>query len=348
MPYLREAVESILAQTFRDFELLLLDDGSTDDTPAYCRSIEDARLRYFRLEGNGLVDALNFGLREALAPVVARMDADDVSHPERLAKQLELMHRDNLVLLSCAFDRIDAEGHTNGRVTNLVTDEAIRWRMLFTPAFVHPGAMFDKESALRVGGYHPEFRVAQDFDLWTRLAACGRLGNHGETLLQYRQLDSCVSALNRDEQVKNASRAAARYASSICPDVSEKAWYELHRFSSVGGIPVAHSIVQLSRAFSAVRRLFIDRFGSECSELNASIAAFEKHLRWRSFDSSVRLGIMEAASRYRAARNFDPSGSRIGSIVHRRFKRFLNVKSVRPASGSFGPIPSQVLAKPER
>src|SRR4051812_31537258 len=87
MPYLPEAVESILGQTFPRLELLLIDDGSTDDTPRYARSLGDRRVCYHRLEKVGLVGALNYGLSVARADRVARMDADDISVPDRLTRQ---------------------------------------------------------------------------------------------------------------------------------------------------------------------------------------------------------------------------------------------------------------------
>ena len=285
-----------------------------------------------RLEGAGLVEALNVGLREAQAPVIARMDADDVSLPTRLEKQLELMRRESLVLLSCQFDRIDAVGNVTGHTWNLLTDEAIRWRLMFTPAFVHPGAMFDRNAALDVGGYQPEFEVAQDFDLWTRLASRGRMGNHTETLLHYRRLAGSVSASRKEQQIRNAAVAASRYAAALCPGVREDEWYELHRLSSVGEHPATYSPLQLSEAFSSARQYFKDRFGTSCSELTDSIAAFEQHMRWRCLALAGKAGFVGRLGVYRAARRFDPARSRLSSIVQRRMSSW--VSGQRPASGS--------------
>src|SRR5262245_36140263 len=89
MPYLPETVASILAQTCTDFELLAIDDGSTDDTPRYLNSLHDLRIRYHRLNKVGLVGALNYGLEQARAPLVARIDGDDIALPERLARQID-------------------------------------------------------------------------------------------------------------------------------------------------------------------------------------------------------------------------------------------------------------------
>jgi glycosyltransferase involved in cell wall biosynthesis len=352
MPYLRDAVLSIVGQTFRGFELLLIDDGSTDETPGYCRSIGDSRVRYVRLECAGLVEALNLGLREARAPVIARMDADDVSLPTRLAKQLELMRRESLVLLSCQFDRIDASGKVTGHTWNLLTDEAIRWRLMFTPAFVHPGAMFDRTAALDAGGYQPEFEVAQDFDLWTRLATRGRMGNHTETLLHYRTLAGSVSASRREQQIKNAAVVASRYAAALCPGVPEQEWYELHRFSSVGEPPATYSALHLSGTFAAARAYFRERYGTSCSELNDSMAAFEQHLRWRCHALTQGAGLVGRVGVYRAARRFDPERSRLWSVVRRRMSKWMGAERAASDSDPAGPdmnragadeIPDQVI-----
>jgi glycosyltransferase involved in cell wall biosynthesis len=343
MPYLRDAILSILGQTHRDFELLLIDDGSTDETPGYCQSIRDTRLRYVRLEGVGLVEALNLGLREARAPVIARMDADDVSLPTRLEKQLDLMRQRTLVLLSCQFDRIDPGGKVTGHTWNLLTDEAIRWRLMFTPAFVHPGAMFDRRAALDVGGYQREFDVAQDFDLWTRLAACGRMGNHAETLLQYRSVPGSLSASRNERQIKNAAIIASRYAAASCPGVSEAEWYELHRLSSVGERPATYSTLHLSRTFSVARAYFRDRYGTSCSELNDSIGAFEQHLRWRCLTSPDR-GWLGA---YRAARRFDPEGSRLSAVLRRRMSGWVKGETAPSDSWPAGPDTNRIRADEE-
>src|SRR5262245_4369124 len=84
IPYVRQAVESLLGQTFRDFELLAVDDGSTDETPQYLRSLADPRVRYHRLEKVGLVATLNYGLERACGAAIARLDADDIAYPSRL------------------------------------------------------------------------------------------------------------------------------------------------------------------------------------------------------------------------------------------------------------------------
>src|SRR5438270_5801548 len=108
MRFLREALESVLRQTLGDFELLVVDDGSTDDTPEVLASVRDGRLRVLRQEHEGLVAALNRGADEARAPYLARMDADDVSLPRRLERQIALLAADESVgIVGCGVETID-------------------------------------------------------------------------------------------------------------------------------------------------------------------------------------------------------------------------------------------------
>jgi hypothetical protein len=184
--------------------------------------------------------------------------------------------------------------------------------MLFTPPFVHPGTMFRRQEALDVGAYRSEFAVAQDFDLWTRIARAGRLTNHTETLLLYRVLPSSVSAGNRELQIRNAGNVASRYAASIAPNLSFEDWLPLHRFSALGELPRRHTLLDLALTFQAMGDDFLKRFGHEHNELNNSILAFGTHLRWRCMHAIANGPLRHRWSAARAMRYFDPEN---GSVV---------------------------------
>jgi glycosyltransferase involved in cell wall biosynthesis len=190
--FLPEAVESILAQSFRDFELLAVDDGSRDGSAAildaYAR--RDARVRVVRRPHAGLVAALNEGLALARGERIARMDADDIAHPDRLALQLEhLRLHPEILALGADVLVIDPDGWPIRRLDVPLHHEAIDAALLRGrgEALVHPAAMFQREALYAVGGYRESCRHAEDVDLYLRLAERGRLANLPQTLLRYRR-----------------------------------------------------------------------------------------------------------------------------------------------------------------
>jgi glycosyltransferase involved in cell wall biosynthesis len=176
--YIDEAIGSILRQTFSDFEFLIVDDGSTDGTYEHIRACDDARIRLVRNDANlGLTRSLNRGLALARGTLVARQDADDVSHTDRLAAQVACLEQEQSVaILGTQARMIDASGRPVRAAPwpKSTSDRAIRWQLIFDSPFVHASVMFRKDvvwSAL--GGYDETFTTSQDFELWSRVAAAG-------------------------------------------------------------------------------------------------------------------------------------------------------------------------------
>ena len=184
-PFLDEAVGSILDQTFRDFELVILDDASGDGSAEALRAWarRDARVRLIE-SGRplGLSGSSNAVAREARAPLVARMDADDVAHPERLARQVELMRaRPEVVLTGTLCEGIDAAGRS--------VRPRDRWRLVrasLYPPFPHGSAMFRRAAFEAVGGYREDCAGWEDQDLFLRLSRRGRVVVLPDTLYLYR------------------------------------------------------------------------------------------------------------------------------------------------------------------
>lgn len=327
MPHLPKAVDSILRQTFASLELLIIDDGSEDSTSEYCRSLADPRIRYFRLESCGIANALNFGLKEARSEIVARMDADDISATDRLQRQHDYLKANSVVLLSCGFSYINERDDVISHFRNPVADVAVRWRMLFTPPFVHPGCMFLKTTALNSGGYQPKFRVAQDYDFYTRMAAYGRLGNCAEPLILYRRSSGGLSVTNSVEQITNAAVISARYAGSFIPEINSEAWLELHGFLAQAIYPKQHGLLELAKCFAKARSYFLGCLNSEDPELLDSISEFEQSFRWRCYDPALRRGLSSNLEAWRAARTFDPQRGGVLALVRRRLQRFRSQNS---------------------
>lgn len=200
--YLDEAVRSVFGQTFADFELLAIDDGSTDGSGEVLRGYRDPRLRLIENGRNlGLVETLNRGLTLSRGEYIARMDCDDVSLPERFARQYRFLdaHPDIGVLGTCG-ERIDEGGKTVAPFCQPLRHEAIRFCLHFFSPLTHPSVMMRKEVALGAGGYLPGGppltgeRVPEDYDLWWRLSTTTRFANLPDCLLLLRKHPGSVTA----------------------------------------------------------------------------------------------------------------------------------------------------------
>jgi hypothetical protein len=186
--YVRQAVESVLAQTFRDFEFIILDDGSTDGTLGILREFDDPRIRIIRNERNeGLTRCLIKGCGEARGKYVARMDADDVSYPERFKKQVEFLEaNEEYALVGTWCEYIDSDGRARKVCGYPCSDEAIREDIWVYNPFAHASIMFVREAIEKSGGYRELFRYSQDYDLWFRVLEKYKGANLGERLHGFR------------------------------------------------------------------------------------------------------------------------------------------------------------------
>jgi GT2 family glycosyltransferase len=190
--YVAEAVESILVQTYRNFEFIIVDDGSTDRSLEILEryAAQDARIRLSSRPNAGLVVRLNEMVAEARSDVIAQMHADDIAMPERLAKQLDFLNaHPEVVVVGCRVLTIDSDGDPIAEFCTVQTHEEIDRAHLEAVGGVicHPSATIRADAIRAVGGYRAEYWPAEDMDLWLRLAEIGRTANLPEMLLKYRQ-----------------------------------------------------------------------------------------------------------------------------------------------------------------
>ena len=203
--YLEESIESILNQSFTDFEFIIIDDCSTDNSwdilNKYAK--KDTRIKLHKNEVNiGLTKSLNKGLRLAKGEYIARQDADDISLPTRFEKQVSfLQEHSEIILLSCDIEFINAEGLIIDKCQRHCKPDLIAWYLLFYNRLGgHSQVMFRRLPVLNIGGYCETYRYSQDYELWCRLIKIGEIAILPEVLLQQRFHNQKISVLKSAEQ----------------------------------------------------------------------------------------------------------------------------------------------------
>lgn len=210
--YLEQALESILAQSFRDFEVICVDDGSKDKSLEILRAFEDrdSRVRVLSRANTGIVGALNDAFALAQGSLIARMDGDDIALPDRFAKQVSyLAEHPDCIALGTRVRLIDPEGDALRLWSTETEHEAIDREHMSGRggAITHPSVMIRREALETLGGYRNECNLAEDLDLFLRLAELGRIENLPDVLLEWRMHLSSTGATKREQQRAAASLA---------------------------------------------------------------------------------------------------------------------------------------------
>ena len=202
--YLREAIDSILNQTFTDFEFLIVNDGSTDGTAEILQSYDDPRIKIVNNEQNiGLTKSLNKGLGMAKGEYIARMDADDVSMPERLEKEVTSLDQNrNVGLVGTHYLMINENGKELHTIKGWTESGKLTEKLLEGNPFGHGSVMFSAECIEKVGLYREEFKFAQDYDFWLRISDVCDVANISELLYKWRFNSKSISVTRKNQQDK--------------------------------------------------------------------------------------------------------------------------------------------------
>ncbi|MFZ2038538.1 MAG: glycosyltransferase [Minisyncoccia bacterium] len=198
--YLKEAIQSVLNQTERDFELLIINDGSTDNSEAIAKSFNDNRIKVINKKHSGLIDTLNLGFDTAHGDYIARMDADDISETNRFQKQLEVMEKENVLICGTRAKTINENGEVVGEfIYPPLSWSGIKYYTLRGNPFIHPTVIIRKDVLKKVGNLHKFFRHAEDYELWTRIVYKYKAINLSDQLLRYRIHGNQVTKKNNIE-----------------------------------------------------------------------------------------------------------------------------------------------------
>lgn len=235
--YLREAIDSILTQTYTNFEFLIINDGSTDRTEEIILSYTDPRIVYVKNEQNlRLIATLNKGLKLAKGKYIARMDADDISLPERLEKQVAYMEKHPAVGLCGSYIQT-LEAGTEYIIKYQTASDEIKFKLLFDTHFPHPAAMLRKSVLDEYNlEYEQKYIHAEDYVLWNRMALHTGLHNIPEVLVWKRSHDGQVSIVHNELQQQVMSGFRKELMEAICGQIDEKT-YKLYEALLSGVYP---------------------------------------------------------------------------------------------------------------
>ncbi len=209
--FLKEAIESILGQQFRDLEFIVVDDGSTDSTPEILSSYGDL-LRVHRQPNQGMSRALNTGLALARCPYIARMDADDIAEPARLGKQVSYLDaHENIGLLGTAYTEVDEQGKVLRTVTMPGEDLELRRSLAKFNPFMHGSVVYRKSVIERCGLYNEDelFRYFQDYEMWVRMAQHTQMANLNDVLMRRRVHRQALSSQQDNNRLRCNIRVRA-------------------------------------------------------------------------------------------------------------------------------------------
>ncbi|MBU1312777.1 MAG: glycosyltransferase [Alphaproteobacteria bacterium] len=193
---LRRALDSVLNQSFRNFEVIVINDGSKDRSAEVLAGVSDPRVTVVHQENAGLAATLNRGLSMSRGELIARQDQDDLSHPERFARQVAYLdtHPD-CILLGTAAEIWIGDEPTDRAHDHPLRHEILSFELLFNNPFVHSSVMMRRDAVMAIGGYTTDKarQPPEDYELWSRMARHGRVANLGERLLVYREVPQSMS-----------------------------------------------------------------------------------------------------------------------------------------------------------
>ncbi|MBR3019922.1 MAG: glycosyltransferase family 2 protein [Clostridia bacterium] len=287
IPMLREAVDSILEQTFHDFEFLIIDDGSTNSSDEYLKSIQDERVKVIWNPRNmGVTKSLNVGLKQAKGKYIARMDADDIALPTRFEKEFAYMeaHPDAVVcgtrtIIMKAGKKVQPKGTTKPEEM-----EDYRVRMLFmNPGPIHPTAMIRHETLLAHQILYDERLIhAQDYGMWEALSHHGKIYNLDEALLCRRMHEKQITAARRDVQIQCDKMTQKKILTALLGDVTD-AEVDLHYTHSTGYYPDAVITPEVAAWYERLMQANKSRRIYDQKKLENRIVFIKKKLIRQSF-----------------------------------------------------------------
>ena len=228
--YVKSAIQSIINNSFENYEVIVVNDGSTDNTLETIKQFNDPRIKIYNKENSGLIETLNYGLDKCNYPIIMRMDGDDLIHHKKIETQLNYFTKNQSILLGTQGFTIDLNDNKTGTINLPLThDEIVKSLLKLSSGLIHPSIMFYKDALLKIGGYNQNFKHAEDYDMYLRLSKIGKISNLEEKLIYLRKHDANVSLIYAEDQIKNSIISREIYLKSNIPLISKKTYIKYER-----------------------------------------------------------------------------------------------------------------------
>ncbi len=281
-PFLKEAIESILNQSYSNFEFIIINDGSTDDSEKTILQFNDSRIKYFYQQNKGLGATLNIGLSLCTGKYIARQDQDDISYPDRFKKQIDFLEKNPTMVLLGTRAKILTENSTEIKYHKHATHSAdLKFDLLFDNPFVHSSVIFKKSIIDEVGIYTIDRNLYEDYDLWSRMALNGEVANLPDILLDYRHhakgLSTNSSNFKDDalfEQGLKNTKNLIRDLSTPIIDLQALFHWKKEKYSGT-------TITQLFEALDVITNKLISMYPNEKDRLTKRKKQYQKIIRSR-------------------------------------------------------------------
>jgi glycosyltransferase involved in cell wall biosynthesis len=240
--YVGDAIESILAQSYKNFELIIINDGSRDKSHGIISefAVKDKRIQLISRANKGLIASLNEGLDTARGDFIARQDADDISLPGRLQAQVDFLQKHpEIGLLGTNIEVINEKGDkVSKKIANvdfLTSPDDLKLAEVFSNQFAH-GSIMAKAALLKMSRYDRNYKHAEDFELWSRISHHSQIANLKEPLYQWRLHQSGVTSANTSEMTSKAVAIAGREFDYYLEHKADYQFFSFHPFSMRGGV----------------------------------------------------------------------------------------------------------------
>jgi glycosyltransferase involved in cell wall biosynthesis len=291
--YLAESIESILGQTYRDFEFIIINDGSTDNSANIIKTYKDTRIKYFYQKNQGLSVALNFGIGRAKGKYIARMDADDISLPQRFEKQLDFMDEySDIGLLGTNIEVIDKDNAFRSVISLLTQPDDLKFGEVFCNQVAHGTVFIRREILKKSGLYDSSMEPAEDADLWRRISHYTKMANLKEPLYRYREHGAGVTQ-KIDRVHEAALRTAKREFEYYLQNPNEYKIFSFHPTSMWGGI-----YAYLKRKGSLYRCLSMMYYSRDRQYSFAILILALLHTPWVSNNYSQLFSIIRSSKKW--------------------------------------------------